>query len=92
LRLKTQAEDHGGFTVFDDLYLTEAAMFRYWQFAKSIGMGDKAKDGELDTDDLPGKTGSARLAKDDYSGYLKPQAYLEKENDSQETQQDNVPF
>ena len=58
LEIKMLVEhDDFDYKMFDDIYLTENAKWRYIQFCKSVGFDPT---GEVDTDDMVGKEGILR--------------------------------
>ena len=61
--------EHDGydFKMFDDIYLTDNAKWRYIQFCKSLGF-DPTQD--IDTDDMSGKEGVLRTKLEDGEKYM----------------------
>ena len=60
------------FKVFDDIYLTTGAKWRFIQFCKGVGFDPTQ---ELDTDDMPGKEGILRMKNEKGSTYMKVGEY-----------------
>tara|TARA_A100000172_G_scaffold29345_2_gene17383 strand:+ start:1271 stop:1723 length:453 start_codon:yes stop_codon:yes gene_type:complete len=70
--------EHDGyeFKMFDDIYLTEGAKWRYIQFCKSMGFDPT---GEVDTDDMAGKEGVLRTKLEDGEKYMDVGEYYAKD-------------
>lgn len=75
--------EHGGrdYKIFDDLWLSERAKWKYARFVKAIGMDPTE---ELDTEDFLGKGGMFRLKKQSDSDYMEPGTYYTPEEASVE--------
>tara|TARA_R110000744_G_scaffold240074_2_gene357531 strand:- start:485 stop:937 length:453 start_codon:yes stop_codon:yes gene_type:complete len=68
LEIKLLVEHDGrDFKMFDDIYLTDGAKWRYIQFCKSMGL-DPTQD--IDTDDMLGKEGVLRTRLEDGEKYM----------------------
>tara|TARA_R110002012_G_scaffold930_2_gene3907 strand:+ start:493 stop:945 length:453 start_codon:yes stop_codon:yes gene_type:complete len=70
--------EHDGyeFKMFDDIYLTEGAKWRYIQFCKSMGFDPT---GEVDTDDMAGREGVLRTKLEDGEKYMDVGEYYAKD-------------
>jgi len=73
--------DNREFKIFDDLWLTESAKWKYARFVKSVGMDPTES---IDTEDFLGKAGMFRLKKQKDSTYMEPGQYYTPEEASVE--------
>ena len=77
IKLTMVAEYNGrDYKIFDDLWLSQKAKWKYARFAKSVGL-DPTK--PIDTDEMEGLSGMFRLKKQDDSNYMEPGTYYTQE-------------
>ena len=74
LNMSCSKDDGFEFQVFDTLWLTSKAMWKYKQFCKSIGLDPTVPQ---DTENMENKSGTVRLDRKTGDKYLTPGRYLE---------------
>tara|TARA_R100000951_G_scaffold76179_3_gene64277 strand:+ start:3473 stop:3919 length:447 start_codon:yes stop_codon:yes gene_type:complete len=75
------SHDGYDFKMFDDIYLTENAAWKYIQFCKSAGLDPTQ---EIDTDDFQGKEGVLRTRLEDGEKYMDVAEYYAQDQASSE--------